>query len=214
MIFFDVDHTITRHPTGRRFVEAGYRMKQFPLRLLLHMPAFYLRYRLGFLTQADLSKEVGAIRGRTRFQLQAIAEEAVAYSMKHDLFVQALDTVHRLQSEGHETAIATSSLDILVRPLAERLGMQAVIATELEFDHEVATGRAAGAPCIGLEKRRRVLELIESRGLAPAECGFYTDSINDLPVLEALGTAVVVNPDPRLRRVARARGWRIERFNR
>ena len=214
MIFFDVDHTITRHSTGRRFVEAGYRMKLFPLRLLLHMPAFYVRYRLGFLTHADLTKEVGAIRGRTRFQLRAIAEEAVAHSMNHDLFQQALDTVHRLHAEGRETAIATSSLDILVRPIAERLGMLAVIATELEFDREVATGRAAGGPCIGLEKKRRVLELIAARGLTPAECGFYTDSINDLPVLESLGTAVAVNPDPRLRRVARARGWRIERFSR
>ncbi|TVQ35683.1 MAG: HAD-IB family hydrolase [Spirochaetaceae bacterium] len=214
MMFFDVDHTLTRHSTGRRFVEHGLRMGHFPLRLLLHMPVFYVRYRLGIISQRDLRKEVAAIRGCTKAQLTAIAEAAVAYSIRHDLFEQAVETVRQLHTAGIPTVIATSSLDILVKPLAERLGMSGVIATELEFNHDVATGRASGTPCVGAEKLRRVLEYIKMHDIVPAQCGFYTDSVNDVPVLSAVGTPVAVNPDPRLRRIALRYGWQVVRFYR
>ncbi len=212
MIFFDVDHTLTRHSTGRRFVEHGLRMGYFPLRLLLHMPLFYLRYRMGFISERDLRQEVAAIRGRTRDQLNRIAEAAIAYSVRHDLFNEAVTTVNRYQAEGRPTVIATSSLDFLVRPLADRLGMSGVIATELEFVDGVATGRACGVPCIGAEKRRRVLDFAQRNEVDPADCGFYTDSVNDIPVLNAIGMPVAVNPDFRLRRIAARRKWRVVRF--
>ena len=214
MMFFDVDHTLTRHSTGRRFMEQGLRMGHFSLRLLLHMPVFYVRYRMGMITQRDLRKEVAAIRGRTRAELTLIADAAVAFSMQHDLFEDAVETVTRFQAQGIATVIATSSLDILVRPLAERLGMDGVIATELEFENGVATGRALGIPCVGDEKLRRVLEFIRLHNEVAADCGFYTDSVNDLPVLRALGKPVAVNPDPRLRRIALRNGWQVLRFRR
>ena len=214
MMFFDVDHTLTRHSTGRRFMEQGLRMGHFSLRLLLHMPVFYVRYRMGMITQRDLRKEVAAIRGRTQAELTLIADAAVAYSMQHDLFEDAVETVTRFQALGIPTVIATSSLDILVRPLAERLGMDGVIATELEFENGVATGRASGIPCVGDEKLRRVLEFIRLHNAVAADCGFYTDSVNDLPVLRALGKPVAVNPDPRLRRIALRNGWQVLRFHR
>ncbi|TVR32370.1 MAG: HAD-IB family hydrolase [Spirochaetaceae bacterium] len=214
MMFFDVDHTLTRHSTGRRFMEQGLRMGHFSPRLLLHMPLFYIRYRMGMITQRDLRKEVAAIRGRTRAELTLIADAAVAFSMQHDLFQDAVETVTRFQAQGIATVIATSSLDILVRPLAERLGMDGVIATELEFENGVATGRALGIPCVGDEKLRRVLEFIRQHNAVAADCGFYTDSVNDLPVLSAVGTPVAVNPDPRLRRIALRNGWQVLRFRR
>ena len=214
MMFFDVDHTLTRHSTGRRFVEHGLRMGHFPLRLLLHMPVFYVRYRLGMITQRDLRKAGVAIRGCTRTQLAAIADAAVSYSMRYDLFHEAVETVTRFQSAGVPTVIATSSLDILVKPLAEKLGMTGVIATELEFEDDVATGRASGVPCVGAEKLRRVLEYIGRHNTVTADCGFYTDSVNDLPVLNVVGTPVAVNPDPRLHRIALRRGWQVVRFRR
>ena len=97
-------------------------------------------------------------------------------------------------------------------PLAGFLGIDTVLATALEFLGEECTGRVAGIPMLGQEKRERVLRFISEAGEDPKECAFYSDSIFDVPLLESVGHPVAVNPDLRLRRVARSRGWRILSF--
>jgi phosphoserine phosphatase len=105
--------------------------------------------------------------------------------------------------------LATSSLDFIVAPLAVHLGVRDVIATTLEFRDDVCTGRVQGRPLFRGEKQRRVLDFIAAAGEDPVRCSFHSDSIYDLPLLEAVGEPVAVNPDFRLRRFARRRGWPV-----
>ena len=74
------------------------------------------------------------------------------------------------------------------------------------------TGKVEHPLCFGHGKLVRARRLAEELGFKLEEAVFYTDSITDLPLLEAVGERVCVNPDPRLRRLARARGWKIERW--
>ena len=209
--FFDVDHTLLRGSSARHFLMAGIRRRRFPVTSLRVMPLVYLRFWKGRLPADPAAWEFPGLRGMLRSDLEELAEASFE-SIRRDIRPQSAALVERLRKEGREIAFATTSVDLIVAPLARYLGVREVVASRLEFSGEVATGRFAGLPLLREEKRRRVLELLDSRGIAPQACSYYTDSVNDLPLLEAVGEGVAVNPDARLARLARGRGWRILRF--
>jgi len=208
---FDVDYTLLRGSSARHFLLAGIRRRLFPLASLLFMPRLYLRFWLGRLEADSPVWEFPLLRGLPRRRLEELAEESFA-AMRRDLRPQAVALLGRLQAEGRLVAFATTSLDLIVAPLARHLGVVEVVASRLEFADGVATGRFEGLPLLKEEKKRRVLEFLRARGAGPETCSFYTDSILDLPLLEAVGEPVAVNPDALLARTARKRGWRILRF--
>jgi len=207
--FFDVDHTLTRRPSGSRFVLLAMRRGVLPRHLLLIIGWYSLLYRLG--TMKLRTKEAGlpALRGLRREALESIARESFERWLKGDIYPGAIALVRKLQSEGRRVMLATSSIDFIVAPLALYLGIEGVLATTLEFQQGACTGRLVGSPMFRGEKKNVVLAWLAANGVAPEDCSFYSDSAYDLPLLEAVGHPVAVNPDGRLRRVARARGWQI-----
>jgi phosphoserine phosphatase len=93
------------------------------------------------------------------------------------------------------------------------LKIEHVVSTVFEVDERGCfTGRAVQPLCLGEGKVTRARVLAEAHGFRFEDATFYSDSISDLPLLERVGEPVAVNPDPRLRRVAERRGWRIERW--
>ena len=209
--FFDVDRTLLRGSSPRHFLLAGIRRGFFPLSSLCYMPRFYLRLWLGRMEAGPAGWEFPLLRGFTRDRLEELAQESFA-ALRRDLRPKLAALVARLQAEGWRVVLATTSLDLIVAPLARHLGVAEVLASRLEFSEGRATGRFEGPPLLKEEKKRRVLEYLRARGERPEDCAFYSDSILDLPLLEAVGQPVAVNPDPRLARNARRRGWSILRF--
>ena len=212
LCFFDVDHTITQHSTGKYFafkaVKAGY----IQPRALMSIPLFYLKYRLGEITDRDLEREFSAFGGVRRDTLEELAERVFTRKIAGDIFPGARSLIESFQDRGIEVVIATSSLDLVIKPLACFLGIKTVLASSLEYNNGICTGRFRGKLYFGENKRREALDFLESRGIQPEHCAFYSDSIHDLPLLEAVGESVVVNPDLRLRRYAKKNGWKIIRF--
>lgn len=206
---FDVDHTITRASTGRRLIQHGRRAGVFTLADLLALPYHYVRYRAGTLRIDQVAERTINLAGRTRSELDAIATACFQEHVRADVMPGALELIRRHQDDGDPVILATSSLGLIVHPLAEHLGIPHVVCTELEFRDGVATGGFTCPPCFGVEKQRRVTELISRLGGSIEDVVFYSDSRLDLPLLYAVGTPVVVNPDRGLRRAAREHGWRI-----
>ena len=95
-------------------------------------------------------------------------------------------------------------------PLAREFGIAHVIASELAVDNGCLTGKLALPLCYGVGKLTRCQAFATELGVSLAHATFYTDSISDLPLLEAVGRPVAVNPDRRLRRLATRRGWPVE----
>ena len=209
IVFFDVDHTLTRRSSGGRFVMQAMRRRILPLRLALVIPWYSLMYRLGFFRLDVWADGFPHLRGIPRSRLEQIARESFDTRLQGDLFPAAVSLVRRLQAAGERVVLATSSLDFIVAPLAEHIGVREVLATALEFEDGICTGRFAGTPMFRREKKERVLAFLAGEEIPPSACSFYSDSIFDLPLLEAVGTPVAVNPDIRLRRVARERGWAL-----
>ena len=209
--FFDVDHTLLRGSSARHFLLAGIRRRLFPLSSLWYLPRLYLRFWLGRLEAEAPVWEFPLLRGLPRGRLEELAQESFA-ALRRDLRPRSAALVARLQAEGWQVVFATTSLDLIVAPLARHLGITEVLASRLEFSEGTATGRFEGPPLLKEEKKRRVLEFLRARGERPENCAFYSDSILDLPLLEAVGRPVAVNPDVRLACSARRRGWSILRF--
>jgi HAD superfamily hydrolase (TIGR01490 family) len=207
--FFDVDHTLTRRSSGTRFVALAMRRRVLPRRLLLVIPWYALSYRLGLFKMRDYVNGFPALRGIPRSTLEQIAQDSFESRLKGDLFKGAVILVRQRREEGRRVVLATSSLDFIVAPLAAHLGAGGILATTLQFVNGACTGQIAGMPMFRREKKNRVLAYLAKEGVAPSDCSFYSDSIYDLPLLEEVGRPVAVNPDFRLRRIARRRGWPI-----
>ena len=207
--FFDVDHTLTRRSSGGRFVTLAMRKGILPRRLLFLIPWYSFTYKLGLFRLRPYDGWLPLPAGSST--------HAPGGSRPGELHCAAAGRPVSLgdhpraeaPAEGRRVILATSSIDFIVAPIAEHLGVREVLATSLEFVDGVCTGKFANTPMFRREKKEQVLAFLAAEGVPPQECSFYSDSIFDLPLLEAVGTPVAVNPDFRLHRIARERGWTI-----
>jgi HAD superfamily hydrolase (TIGR01490 family) len=134
------------------------------------------------------------------------------YALEH-VREHARSVVQAHREAGDVLAIVTGATAYAAGPLARELGIDHVVCSELEVDD---AGRFTGRPiwplCYGRGKVERSRRLAEELDFKLEEAVFYSDSITDLPLLEQVGTPVVVCPDRLLRREARRRSWRIEQW--
>lgn len=206
---FDVDHTLTRGSTGRRFAQAAARRGVIRMRHLAMIPFNYAAYRLGSGGVSFFEGDFPVIKGVRESLLEDIGRDVFEAKTRKALRPELLELIASIKAEGGTVALATSSLDFIVRPLAELIGADAVLASRLEYEGGLCTGRLAGKALFGAVKRDAALAYATGLGLALADCSFYSDSIHDLPLLLEVGLPVAVCPDRRLRREAVARGWEI-----
>ena len=118
---------------------------------------------------------------------------------------------------GDLVVIATATNFFLTEPIAAELGVEHLIATEPAMRNGRFTGKVAGTPAFREGKAARVVEWLAARGGSLEgfdESWFYSDSINDRPLLERVTHRVAVDPDPRLEALARERGWDVIRLQR
>jgi HAD superfamily hydrolase (TIGR01490 family) len=123
---------------------------------------------------------------------------------------RALVDEHR--RAGDQLVIVTATNEFVTRPIADALGVQELIAVRLATGPDGwITGEIDGVPSMREGKVTRVTDWLRARGLdwGAVETTFYSDSMNDLPLLERADHPVATNPDARLRAVAQQRGWRI-----
>lgn len=150
--FFDVDHTITRRSSGARFVSLAVRRGIVPRRVLLVMPLYSVTYRLGMFRLKDYKAGFPYLRGISRATMEEIARESFERLLRGDIYKDAASLIEERRRKGRTLAIASSSLDLILKPLADFLGITTVIATRLEFAGETCTGRVDGIPMF---RRRR-----------------------------------------------------------
>lgn len=114
------------------------------------------------------------------------------------------------KQRGDLTFLVTAAPVELASTIADALEMTGAIATVSEVDSNgYYTGRLVGPVMHGPEKAKAVAEVAAEHGIDLADCSAYSDSMNDLPLLESVGDPHAVNPEHELRRIARVRGWRV-----
>ncbi|WP_439520084.1 HAD family hydrolase [Hydrogenophaga sp.] len=215
LALFDLDHTLipldSDHAWGQFTVELGWRDAEAFSRA---NDGFYADYKAGTL---DVHRYV-------RFAIDAVREQGRAEAaLAHQRFMRdvirpamteaAIDLVRAHQTAGDQVVIVTATNEFVTRPIAQAFGVDELIAIELQTDERgEPTGDIRGVPSFREGKVARVEQWLAARGLDWSNVQhstFYSDSMNDLPLLERVHEPVATNPDARLRALALERGWRI-----
>ncbi|MCG5055609.1 MAG: HAD-IB family hydrolase [Myxococcales bacterium] len=209
--FFDLDRTLVPVNTGRLFVGHMRRRGELSLARALQALTWMARYHFALLDlPAVAGRVVTMLRGQREDEFAEMCQRWVEDTVLPRLLPEGLRRVEDHRAGGRFLAILSTSPAYVVKPVARSLGMDAVGATELEVEKGLFTGRLLGPACYGAGKIHWAESLGSRFALNLEESWFYTDSYTDLPMLERVKNRIVVNPDPRLRRAARLRGWPIE----
>ena len=122
---------------------------------------------------------------------------------------KALALLAQHREAGDTLIIITATNRVVTGPIAKRLGVEHLIATECEIVDGRYTGRSTDVPCLREGKVIRLKRWLEETGYSLEDSYFYSDSMNDLPLLEQVTHPVAVDPDPNLLAEAQTRGWKV-----
>ncbi len=214
--FFDLDKTIIAKSSTLAFRRHMYRAGLLNRRTLLRMAVaqfFYVLFGADH-SQMERVREalMALIKGWDSHQLEDIVAETLEDVVAPLVYAEALFLIDEHHREGRQVIIVSSSPIEIVKPLAGYLGVDDVIATRAATDED---GRYTGELeyyAYGPTKAEALRELA-AEGLDLEASYAYTDSHTDLPLLEAVGHPVAVNPDRELRRTAEERSWPIREFH-
>jgi HAD superfamily hydrolase (TIGR01490 family) len=214
--FFDLDRTLISGSSAFVFAAAARRAGLLGARQLARDAAVALSFKVRGASDdtsaAVRDRILGAVRGMRQDDLVALNAEVLPRLLdKIRPEARRLLDLHR--HAGRATFIVSASPVEIVEPLAATLGMTAGIGTRSVVVDGVYTGELAGPFCYGPGKVEAMEQVARWEGLDFAQCYAYSDSASDLPMLEAVGHPVAVNPDGTLERHARQRGWPIVHFS-
>jgi HAD superfamily hydrolase (TIGR01490 family) len=215
LALFDLDGTLlprdSDHAFGEFLVQRGWVSDGEFRRANDRFYAEYLEGRLDLKAYVDFA--TSAWRNRPVEEQQRVLAAFVDEVVRPMLHPAALALVQRHQQAGERLAMVTATNEFVTRPIAALFGIDTLIATELERDAAGrATGAIAGVPSFREGKIVRVEAWLASLGTRLADAPrstFYSDSTNDLPLLEAVSHPVATNPGEGLAREAARRGWPV-----
>jgi HAD superfamily hydrolase (TIGR01490 family) len=211
---FDMDRTLVRKETASLYVKYQRDIGEATLRDLAMTLMWVGQYTLGVLDAPKVAEKVLlTIRGMPEIALAARCDDWFSRYVERYITDEGRRAVRRHREAGDLCAIVTGTSPYAAWPLARRLGIDHVVSTVFEMDeHGRFTGRPEHPLCLGDGKVTRAEMLAKACNFRLEDAIFYTDSVSDLPLLERVAEPVVVNPDPRLTRIAQRRGWRVERW--
>lgn len=211
--FFDLDNTLVRGST--MFLYALTAWKHGRLRLMdilrfgWHQFTFLAVGETAAHSSIAQGRGLDLIAGQSVESLAEIAHATARDAVRSRLISTSIERARTHLAEGDEVWIVTASPQTFAKILAVDLGFTGALGTQVEEKDGFATGNLVDAPLHGRRKVGAITALASARGVALADCFAYSDSRNDIPMLETVGHAFAVNPDRTLAREAVARGWEI-----
>lgn len=206
LAIFDLDNTLiagdSDHLWGEFLVEQGrvdaahYRERN---------DYFYAAYQRGDLDiHAYLEFALAPLRGFSQQELAALHTAFMEHKIHPILLPKARALIDEHRQNGDTLLIITATNRFITEPIARLLDIPHLLASEPELEDGRYTGRATGIPCFQDGKVKRLHEWLQAEGQTLSTSYFYSDSANDIPLLQAVSHPVAVDPDERLREFARA----------
>lgn len=213
--FFDLDKTIVARSSplafGRSFFKEGlisrsWLLKSIYAQLMFHLMGADEEKMQKMQTEASRMTEGWEVE-KVRRVVSEVLEEVISPL----IYAEALDIIHDHREAGRLICIVSSSPEEIVEPLAALLGVDRFIASKPKIENGLYTGELEFY-AYGEKKAAAIQKLAEEEGIDLGNSFAYSDSITDLPLLEAVGNPVAVNPDKDLRKVVTEKKWRTEAF--
>lgn len=216
--FFDIDNTILRGASGYHVVRELWRHGFLGLRDIAYFTSHALRY-VGAGEDARhvgpvLERALDVVRGKPVRELLALTEGVYERALASRVFPGTRDILERHLAAGHQVWLVTAGPQEVGELVAHRLRATGAVGTRAEERDGVFTGKLVGAVMHGPQKAAAAREIAVRENLDLADCFAYGDSVNDVPMLAAVGNPCAVNPEPRLRRYCQEVGWPVRDFRR
>lgn len=171
---------------------------------------YYQDYLRGELNIAEfLEFQLAPLSGKSPAELHDWQQRYIETHIQPILLEPARKLIQQHRQQNHVLMVITATNRFLTEPIAKLLGVDNLIATEPEIKNGIYTGKPSGTPSYRDGKVNRLEEWLQSSDSVCSESWFYSDSHNDIPLLEYVDHPTAVDPDDQLREIAAQRGWPI-----
>ncbi|MGZ5370531.1 HAD family hydrolase [Aeromicrobium sp.] len=214
--FFDVDNTIMQGASNFHFARGLHRRKFFTTGDIARAMWQQAYFRIAGEDPEHMAnaraKGLSFIKGHTVAELEEVGEEIFDENMAHKIWPGTRAIAQGHLDQGQRVWLVTAAPIEIANTIARRLGLTGALGTVAENIDGVYTGQLVGEMLHGEGKAVAVTALAEREGLDLSRCYAYSDSYNDLPMLQLIGHPCAVNPDKKLRTHAKAQGWQIRDY--
>jgi len=214
--FFDLDKTIIAKSSTLAFTRPMFRAGLLSGSTLAKAgiaQAYYQAFGADHGQLERVKDELAAMtKGWDKDEIEALVTETVDEVVTPLVYAEALAIIEEHRGEGRRVVVISASPEEIVRPLCRYLGIDDVIATRAAVDDEGKYTGEIELYAYGPGKAEAMRTMADQEGIDLEMSYAYSDSITDLPMLEAVGNPIVVNPDSELAEVAKERGWEVRYF--
>ncbi len=214
--FFDVDgtllkSTIVHYYIWMRSAKASFLLRQIWLVGFLPKIVYYLI--LDRISRTRFNRVFYRnYRGMDVVETKALSIEMFETYLRPKIFPEVVSQIQEHKQQDAAIVLVTGSLDFIVQPIADYLGVDAVLAPQLREENGQFTGELTTEPLIGEQKAKAMQVFAEQHEISLKDSYAYGDSQSDLPMLECVGNPVVVNPGKALREKALDSGWEMHEW--
>ncbi len=206
--FFDLDNTIINDSSGKLMglhaLKHGLLQKHKAFEGLL----LAIAYKSGLMEgEKIISRLVKWLKDQPEQRVIDFAVQLFQDVIKHTIRKDAVKEIDFHKKQNAQIVILSASMSFLCRPFLQFLGIDDLICTELKTENQKYTGLPKNRFCYGTEKLIRSKQYCSEHKYSLKNAYFYTDSVSDLPMLEAVGNPVIITPDKLLEQTAKERGW-------
>lgn len=211
--FFDLDHTLLDGANGTIYAEQMIREKLMANRVLVLVAWYSLLYKLNWLPREAVYRKVVDEMGRyTVLEMIDMMDRGFELYIVPKIYRQGVELVREHKARGDLTVIATAAGEYIAERVRSQLGADDYIATPTPIMGDHMSSEVMGPMAFKEGKLEMACEYCSDCGAALSDCWFYSDSASDLPLLEAVGHPVIVNPQLKLRMANRKLGWPVLEF--
>ena len=212
LAIFDLDNTILNGDSDYSWInfliEKGFVDKDEYERKNKYFYDQYYQGKLNYDEWAEFA--LTTIKGKKPEEIEDILSKFLSEIIEPMINIYALKLLHDHTHNNDIMLLASATNSVIVEPIAKRLGFENIVSTEVEIIDEIYTGKVLGIPALSEGKLIKVKEWMLQNSIESFDnTSFYSDSINDLPLLAAVSKPVAVNPDDMLREECRKRSWEI-----
>ncbi len=211
--FFDVDGTLLRGNIIRYYAllrrrEMGTIWRQiWSAGLLARVPYYLIVDRIS--RELLTTRFYKNYRTVTPLRLEDGANALFDEELKSNLYPRALKCIETHRAAGHVVVLVSGSIRQIVTPVAEHVGADGILCTELEEEQGAFTGALKAGSLTGARKAEALKDFARLHQISLPLSHAYADSLDDVPMLDCVGHPVVINPEGRLRKLASDRGWSV-----
>ncbi len=210
--FFDMDYTTLDTSSGLLYVQYLRQQRRIGRRVLLRIAWWTLLYKVSAIdVNSAVPKMLSYAEHQSASRLMAESYVWFDLMLKEHIAPRAVARIDFHRQQDHRVVLISASTQFAVQPVAEHLHLD-FLCTQLIDQHDELTGAVVDPPCYGEGKVVWAQRYASEQGADLRDAYLYTDSHSDQPLLDVVGHPIAVNPDARLKRLARKRKWPIEMF--